>query len=601
MWPLAEAERCPDAQPLSASDSFLSFSSFSCFPFDPRQTILTPSTLGQNVGTPPRSPSSKLNPQFFFPAFHDIDHTPLSPANPPTAFSSVLLSRPTPSGPADNLNSLHAHAIDASEILTMPGSATPPGAPPSGGPSRQRQGQQGASARRPQPPSARSSFQQNPPAPIYQQRISPPQPQDSPTPPSNPASSFYRNPSPHYQSPSPYIQRPNYPGPPYSAAPQQQPIMIHSPPHFAFPHLPGVSSPESSMPAMAYSQPQMMSMIPQPSQMFSYSGPSPENTQPPHSYGATTAAPTMGIYSPSVDPSSPAPRSPQGTSNPGGVSRQSSFVGQTGYQHMGYSTTAPAYAPPHSYSPGQPFYSSQFPPSFPPSYGSSEQDPSGAWWYLPPGATGMSYENMQGAFQPAYGLSYPSLNPREPENHSGSSTYPASPSVIRPPGSFGGSPSGPARDINFARPPNTQQGSSHLPAAPATAQSQPSAPTTTVGEVRPHPGRKPYHPNPPAHRSEWVMWAGNVPSDATQDELWRFFNQPGPPSRRPITAEGVPRPDLENISGGVSSIFLISRSNCAFINFESESHLEAATIRFNGQPLRPTDPRCPRLVCRIRK
>ncbi|KAJ7449153.1 hypothetical protein B0H11DRAFT_2332789 [Mycena galericulata] len=37
--------------------------------------------------------------------------------------------------------------------------------------------------------------------------------------------------------------------------------------------------------------------------------------------------------------------------------------------------------------------------------------------------------------------------------------------------------------------------------------------------------RVPPHPNPPAHRSEWFMWALNVPSDAGHDELCCFFTQ----------------------------------------------------------------------------
>ncbi|EEB90909.1 hypothetical protein MPER_10823, partial [Moniliophthora perniciosa FA553] len=86
------------------------------------------------------------------------------------------------------------------------------------------------------------------------------------------------------------------------------------------------------------------------------------------------------------------------------------------------------------------------------------------------------------------------------------------------------------------------------------------------------------------------MWSGNVPSDATHDELWRFFNQP--PSS--------PKSD-EPWSSGVLSIFLISRSSCAFVNYEGETSLQKAITRFNGVPLRPQDPRCPRLVCRVRK
>lgn len=99
--------------------------------------------------------------------------------------------------------------------------------------------------------------------------------------------------------------------------------------------------------------------------------------------------------------------------------------------------------------------------------------------------------------------------------------------------------------------------------------------------------RRSYHPNPPAHRSEWVMWTGNVPSDTNHDELWKFFNQSSVPDN--------PEPP------GVISIFLISRTNCAFINYDSEASLDRAIARFNGQPLRPHDPRCPRLLCRVRR
>lgn len=120
--------------------------------------------------------------------------------------------------------------------------------------------------------------------------------------------------------------------------------------------------------------------------------------------------------------------------------------------------------------------------------------------------------------------------------------------------------------------------------------------------------RKSYHPAPPPNRSEWVMWVGNVPSDATHDEVWKFFNQSSPPPP-PENASSVLISRLVQPSGsqhdkqwgGVSSVFLISRSNCAFINFVSKSHLESAVAHFNGKPLNPLDPKCPRLVCRIRR
>ncbi|KAJ7643608.1 YT521-B-like domain-containing protein [Roridomyces roridus] len=121
--------------------------------------------------------------------------------------------------------------------------------------------------------------------------------------------------------------------------------------------------------------------------------------------------------------------------------------------------------------------------------------------------------------------------------------------------------------------------------------------------------RRPYHPNPPAHRSDWVMWAGNVPSDAGHDELWRFFTA-APPSSTVLstTASTSSQRDTTAFAGtevfspsSVLSIFPISRSSCAFINYDAESTLQAAIARFNGLPLRPADSRCAKLVCRARR
>jgi len=110
--------------------------------------------------------------------------------------------------------------------------------------------------------------------------------------------------------------------------------------------------------------------------------------------------------------------------------------------------------------------------------------------------------------------------------------------------------------------------------------------------------RRSYHPKTPAHRSEWVMWVGNVPSDATPDELRAFFNRPLPLQSPSPSRESSNQPQ---VYGGVSSVFLIARSNCAFVNFESKAQLGAAVARFHGKPIRPDNPPCPRLVCRVRK
>lgn len=111
-------------------------------------------------------------------------------------------------------------------------------------------------------------------------------------------------------------------------------------------------------------------------------------------------------------------------------------------------------------------------------------------------------------------------------------------------------------------------------------------------------------------RTEHVLWCGNVPADATVDELYAFF------SRLPIETiaeerkgkdlHGTPVSSIETEDSsvpahGVLSIFIITRSSCAFINYATARHLERALVFFQGQSLRPEDPRCPKLVCRVRK
>ncbi|KAJ6557456.1 YT521-B-like domain-containing protein [Mycena capillaripes] len=122
--------------------------------------------------------------------------------------------------------------------------------------------------------------------------------------------------------------------------------------------------------------------------------------------------------------------------------------------------------------------------------------------------------------------------------------------------------------------------------APSLKQSGPDKPLVRRG----------YHPNPPAHRSEWVMWMGNVPSDTGHDELLHFLTRPLDEG-----ASGANNSDAASApTNGVLSIFPIPRSCCAFVNYETEAQRDAATERFNGVPLR-ADPRCPLLVCRARR
>ncbi|CBQ70273.1 conserved hypothetical protein [Sporisorium reilianum SRZ2] len=121
--------------------------------------------------------------------------------------------------------------------------------------------------------------------------------------------------------------------------------------------------------------------------------------------------------------------------------------------------------------------------------------------------------------------------------------------------------------------------------------------------LRPH-----YHPQQ-GPRSEWVLWCGNVPQDATVEELWEVFSRLNPDEYRRWLAspQGQEHAADETSSDddaeehGVLSIFIISRSNCAFINYASLPHLNRAVKYFHGKQVRPQDARCPKLVCRVRK
>ena len=84
------------------------------------------------------------------------------------------------------------------------------------------------------------------------------------------------------------------------------------------------------------------------------------------------------------------------------------------------------------------------------------------------------------------------------------------------------------------------------------------------------------------------MWAGNVPADTTQDEIWAFFR-------------AAPGPAGSTDGAGIESIHMIARSNCAFVNYLTEAHLLHAIATISGQPLRLRDKKCKPLLCRIRQ
>ena len=349
----------------------------------------------------------------------------------------------------------------------------------------------------------------------------------------------------------------------------------HSP-QFAFPHHIGLPIPEENMRHLAYMSSQPHAPV------YQYRTPPDLVPTSPHFFPPMASAPSSPIYPHTLTNTSPPPNSlspPRHTmSGPSGSAHHSPpYVMHGTYTPMGYATHPPyAYPPPSSfvpalytYGPHTPHYSRPY--DFPPG-----QESQGTGWYPHPGATvaASSSEGMQREFPSQ--LADGHFPPGQPDvEHPGAAPPLSEPQPTR-------RPTAPIRI--GAKPEATE---AHSPTSPTTPRTR-------------HQERRSYHPNPPADRSEWVMWAGNVPSDAKRDELLEFFNQPLSRPVSPTSTEPAEE-DQQRLYGGVLTVFLISRSNCAFVNFESEAQLEAATARFNGKPIRPGDQRCPRLVCRVRR
>lgn len=419
----------------------------------------------------------------------------------------------------------------------------------------------------------------------------------------------YQGPSPQYQVTSPpYEQRPSF-GPQYTMPSQSPMSMVHTSSSFqysqGYPH-PGMRSQDSLMvsPGVHGAFPPMMQHH---GSVYPYQQHSPE-TSSPHSFSSG--------YSQSQIAPSPPPISPMATQPSGApVGAQHSPFSQTGHVHsLQYSsplspTQYPGYTA-QSYATSPSMYQSQYAPSpYPQNFApqTSEAEGSGTWWYLPHGAPPPSrqYEGVQPPYQAHYPMGYSHMGRRDTEPSYSPSVQ--TPSLSTPTGMFPSTSPHPEVQqttssdqllVSSTTSPVGQGRASPLSPAPDDSGISVNKPPQERNVVR-----RSYHPNPPAQRSEWVMWAGNVPSDAVHDELWRFFKQG---SSNNSTRSGSPatvssKGKSETLYDGVSSIFLISRSNCAFVNFETETHLLSAIDRFNGKPLRPHDSRCPRLVCRVRR
>ncbi|KAG6902627.1 hypothetical protein C0995_014233 [Termitomyces sp. Mi166 len=332
----------------------------------------------------------------------------------------------------------------------------------------------------------------------------------------------------------------------------QQSINLENLPSFAYPHPyrpPGIPD-SGTMSHNVHTNYQIAVQAPQTFQFNEHPREGPSGPYRPF--------PNVGPY--------PHARSPPHQSSPPLMPGGYASIGHLHPVNYSPSNSSPPYGypPPQGYSPSPPMY----PPYNPSPYNqprSPEADRQGTWWYSPHNAAVPLQQQFDGTagYRNDYSGSYP-MHPQINSYHASA----ASPSISPPISSKSIRLASPERRLNV--------GASSIPGSEGRGGKKPLV-------------RRSYHPSPPAYRSEWVMWAGNVPSDATHDELWRFFTK---------FPEGTPDAPAKS---GVLSIFLISRSNCAFVNYEDEPYLNAAIEHFNGRSLRPGDSRCPKLVCRIRR
>ncbi|KAH9480757.1 YTH domain-containing protein 1 [Psilocybe cubensis] len=387
--------------------------------------------------------------------------------------------------------------------------------------------------------------------------------------PNHPPSAFQGSPM-VYSPPVPYGQRPGYAGQ-YTMPSQPGHMTMGHPPSPYYPHSYHPTMPDGSNINTIHAANFPSMLQPQAHVSHPFPGTRTSSMYPPHRINT----PSSSSPSSSHPPSSSGQNTPYITSGP--------------FQSLPY--PAPTYSYHPQGFPSSPMYGGQYPASpfgqhyTPP----NEGEPQGTWVFLPhPPQSPQQFD--AGGYTTHYSVAYPQVgHPGAEVAHGGQ--VPSSIPTHSPPLHF---PFSPSQHIPDSHTPSDSPGPSG--AGPPMQQSYPSAAQSVSSGSGRHPAsdkprvRRPYHPNPPAHRSEWVMWAGNVPSDASHDELWRFFNQPP-----------EPRADGADAKTGVLSIFLISRSSCAFINYETEAYLHQAIARFNGVPLRSNDPRCPRLVCRERK
>ncbi|KAF9483599.1 hypothetical protein BDN70DRAFT_929117 [Pholiota conissans] len=541
---------------------------------DPILRLQTPTPIARGRHTD--EPLSEY-PNFEFPSIRLPDFS--------EAYDNIISPAPTArTGSSDNSGGGTHRRSDSMDADARKGMSAPDNTRPAPHQRRSRSTAAGHSTRRhaqqppagsgyPTPSSSTSDNAQNRPPTDFQ-----------------PSSVSYPSPT------TPYPPPPGFAGQQYTMPPRPPGSvnMSHTPAPYPFSH--NFHHPDpGSISQNIHANYQPMHALPpvypyqgQPSEGTVFSGTHNPTLYPSHQSHASSAPTTPHLASP-ISP-------PFVASSPFHSMQYPSTISMPGFR---YST--PAYPSPS-------MYPSQYPsPGFSQHYTpNAEAEPQVAWYYFSHLASPQQYDRGPPYHQGHYTIGYPH------SGHIGTDTTPfGSPGHPPPPPSHSSpgvaGPQSTHLNLTFSQYPEDQlsmdsptqsgNGSPHRLGQNVDGMSGAAAGSVSGGSAMRQaaatdkaPQRRSYHPNPPAHRSEWVMWAGNVPSGATHDELWRFFTAP-------------PDDQLQGDGGtnnGVLSIFLISRSSCAFVNYTSEEYLQQAIKRFDGQSLRPSDPRCPRLVCRVR-
>ena len=203
--------------------------------------------------------------------------------------------------------------------------------------------------------------------------------------------------------------------------------------------------------------------------------------------------------------------------------------------------------------------------------------------HYPPFVPGSSMQSMGPGQAPVYGASY------YPTPYTASYGHGVHPSTgqPRPPGPQSRPPSrappiafGPPKSDNDKQSAEAEydvsktivDGSNPMKLAqPALVFPESSLPTksTSTSSTPRGPPRKP-------KQSGHALWVGNLPPGANVMDLKDHFSQ--------------------DATGDIESVFLISKSNCAFVNYRSAAACAAALARFHDSRFQGV-----RLVCRLRK